>query len=1087
MPITEGGNYSPNNNLASPGVFTREIDNSTNAQGVPDIGAAIVAPFPEGPGFSPTLISNLTDLESKFGVSDGTYYGPYTAKEYLKQKGFVTVTRVGALTGYNQNNPFIIYAEPGTWGRSGSAAALISQSSYLLFDINNLQNNFTYAAVGNSGSLTILSGSSFIGTFQSGAGEDTTLSATSPSGSTLYYGQQFAFSFPTNVTASSVYVTSSIQTGSASGLTKLSQALLETAGGSGAFSGSLPVNLTITNTDNRLITDGSSIQFISSSFAATVINNSCGVQILFSGVVSGSFGKLTGTFTATNPNGYGNPCNPSSSARIPLVLAVLADTQHAALDSTLSAPGFSGSVLSEAIATSGVYSGSYDRAALNFKLQLASAGSTVGYYNFSLNPNSQNYITNVFGTNPTVGSPSKQIAGTKIEAAYLYNYFENSVYAVAANLLSTQGWQIRGTTLPSSSFSTGNPLVFTDAYSLNPNAGDSSYSLTNAVTPWVLSQQIAPWSTDGSSTTSQKYQLFRINTLNDGTYTNTKYKVEISNVKLAGTVAGSDWGTFTLALRDYSDTDKNPKYIEIYQNLSLDPTSANFIARVIGDRYNYIDYSGKIIEFGSYANASKHIRVEMSTIPYPVSVVPYGFQAYNTPISSTATRYVPVVKYSKASIYGLAPGKYPSGTVFSDIPPGADTELAALYPTSSFGVGVATDTEQYFAPLPAYGAYDSNGLNVDFDLGVPTIGSGSLALGTTGSLIPASTSGSIPAIYDPINESTYVKMRKFVFGFQGGFDGQSPAIPINIGSDITAGNTQGLNCTNINSAGSVAYKQAIAAIGNPDEFDIDMIVTPGIFHSLHSYVTQLVIDTCEARGDCFYIMDNIVFPKTNQSVGLIASAVNDVSTVDSSYVATYYPWIKILDTNTNQLVSVPPSVVVPSIFASSDAASAPWFSPAGLNRGGIDVAVQVLDRTTQSERDTLSSGRVNAIAAFPGQGISIWDQKTLLVKQTDLSRISVRRLLIDAKKYVNRVGKFLVFEKNIAATRNAFINQVTPYFQNVQQRSGLYAFRVIMDESNNTPDAIDRNYLVGNIALQPTKDSEKLLITFALSPTGASL
>ena len=151
-----------------------------------------------------------------------------------------------------------------------------------------------------------------------------------------------------------------------------------------------------------------------------------------------------------------------------------------------------------------------------------------------------------------------------------------------------------------------------------------------------------------------------------------------------------------------------------------------------------------------------------------------------------------------------------------------------------------------------------------------------------------------------------------------------------MGGDIVAGNTQGLDCTNISSAGSVAYKQAIGALGNADEFDINLIVTPGILHQQHSYVADLTIDMCESRGDCFYIMDNVVFPNSGQSVGLIDSAVSDVSTIDSNYVATYYPWVRILDTNTNKIISVPPSVVLPSVYAANDNVAAEWFAPAGL-------------------------------------------------------------------------------------------------------------------------------------------------------------
>ena len=102
MPITEGGKFSPVQQIVSPGVFTRENDLSGLAQGVANIGGAIVAPFSDGPAFIPTLIDNVAELEEKFGTADGIYYGPYTAKEYLLEQGVVTVVRVGGLTGREQ-------------------------------------------------------------------------------------------------------------------------------------------------------------------------------------------------------------------------------------------------------------------------------------------------------------------------------------------------------------------------------------------------------------------------------------------------------------------------------------------------------------------------------------------------------------------------------------------------------------------------------------------------------------------------------------------------------------------------------------------------------------------------------------------------------------------------------------------------------------------------------------------------------------------------------------------------------------------------------------------------------------------------
>jgi hypothetical protein len=1078
MPITEGGKFSPVDRIVSPGVFTRENDLSGVAQGVAEIGAVILAPFPKGPGFAPTLITNTADLEEKFGVADGVYYGPYTAKEYLKEKGFVTVCRVGALTGYRQINPFVIWAQPGTWARSGSAGALNSGSSYVLYDSDNISSTFTYLSGSTSGSLSFVSGATFAAKFNSYAGDNATLDINSPSGSLYNSGQTYSFTIDSQ-SFTGIYVTSSYQGNvSYTNNQKLLQAIAESTSTTSNFSASLAnsASVTITNSDRSLV--GTNITLISGSIFALRSSTGCGTQVYLKGVISGSFGKITGVFNQTWST-PADPCNPTAVTVKPRVLAVLSNTQYGTLDSSFNAPGFSGSILNQKTATTGNYSGSQNPTSLSdFQLTLSQNGSLIGYYDFSLNPADSNYITNVFGNDPTVGNQNDQVSGAKIEAAYLYKTFEDSIQKVNDELNSgNPGWKIFAGIPTSGSFSTGETLKFTDQYSTNLNAGDSQYGLTSAATPWILSQGIAPWSgTSNTGGSTTKYQLFKVHTVSDGTITNKQYKIEISNVKLSGTVAGSDWGSFTLAVRSYIDTDKKPKYLEIFQNLSLDPNSSNFVARRIGDRYNFITYAGKIIEFGTYTNLSKYVRIEMTTIAYPVSSVPYGNEAYVTPLGGTIGNYIPVVQYSKASIYGLAPGKYASGTVISDIPLGADSELTSLYPTSSANAGVKVDTEQYFAPLP-FGA--TVGYNVAFDLESVSSNVG------TGSLLAASLSGSIPSTYNAANEATYVKMRKFVVGFQGGFDGQSPAIPINVGSDIIAGNTQGLNCTNINSAGSIAYKQCVGALGNADEFDINLIVTPGVFHQQHSYVTQLVTDMCEARGDAFYIMDNVVFPSSNQTVGLIDAAVNDVSTIDSSYVATYYPWVKILDTNLNKIISVPPSVVMPSVYAANDNAAAEWFAPAGLNRGGIAQAVQVLDRTTHGERDTLYEGRVNPIAAFPGQGICVWGQKTLQIQPSALDRVNVRRLLIALKKFIASSSKFLVFEQNVAATRNRFLSIVNPYLESVQQRSGLYAFQVVMDDTNNTPDLVDRNILYGQIYLQPAKTAEFIVLDFNILPTGA--
>ena len=1110
MPITEGGRFSPENRIVSPGVFTRENDLSGVAQGVADIGAVVVAPFPKGPGFSPTLVTNVNDLQAKFGVPDGVYYGPYTATEYLKQKGFVTVCRVGALTGYNQKHPLLVYAQSGTWNRNGSVGAINSGSSFVNVSGSLTSGSAGYLAgvsIGTSASSSfvsittssILSGtsssyynkatfgvsfptSSFTFTFASSATDaNIGTGLNSSSGSALFSGKTVQFGLYTGTTLtqnlSSSYTFSPSSTTDVSFFTSsLGTAFTSSAFNyliSGGFlSGAFANSVQITGGYPFDTTTGN-VYLYSGSFQA--YRGSCANPVIrIQGLISGSFGLYNGTFTSTATlptiDGCGNLVTGSGQN---ILLAVLGDTQAGGIDTSLNVPGFLGSTL-QSSSVLDTTSGSINQ---NYVLNLSSSlGSGYGNYEFSLSKATNKYITNVWGKDPTVGNPATQVTGQKIEAAYINGIFEDSIASI---MTSPYTWRL-GVAAPielTGIFSSGaiEPLIFTDAYSLVPTTGDSAFSLTHAYTPWILSQAIA--GVNGSTT---RFQLFRAHTLSDGTNTNTAYKLEIRDVKLAGNVAGSTWGTFTLAVRAYSDTENRPSYLEQFANLTLDPTSPDFIARRIGDRYNYITNVGKILEFGSYNNLSKYIRIEISTNNYPVSAVPYGFNPYFAPFAGTVLDNItPTMKYTKASTWTNGPGKYASGIVFGQTL-SSDSELSALYPTSSAGAYIYADNLQYFDALPANTTIGNNQLfALDIDYTGNGVGSSAFIATANGTL------NSIPAI-NSSNEATYVKMRKFVLGFQGGFDGQSPSIPINVGSNTVAGNTQGLNCSTSTTAGSVAYNQCIGALSNADQFDINLIVTPGIFHSLHPYVAQLAIDLCETRGDCFYIMDNIVFPNTNQSVDMITPAINDVLNIDSNYVATYYPWLKVLDTNINQIVNLPPSVLMPSIYASNDAASAEWFAPAGLNRGGISQATGVLDRLTIADRDTLYLGRVNPIAQFPGQGICVWGQKTLQVKHSALDRVNVRRLLIALKKFIAASSKYLVFEQNVATTRNRFLSIVNPYLESVQQRSGLYAYKVVMDESNNTADIIDNNQLYGQIYLQPAKTAEFIILDFNILPTGAS-
>ena len=315
--------------------------------------------------------------------------------------------------------------------------------------------------------------------------------------------------------------------------------------------------------------------------------------------------------------------------------------------------------------------------------------------------------------------------------------------------------------------------------------------------------------------------------------------------------------------------------------------------------------------------------------------------------------------------------------------------------------------------------------------------------------------------------------------FSGGSDG-TVVTPALFNENISNVNTQGFNLGT--STTKQAYEDAIRLLKNQDEYDINLITLPGLVDNFsnHSAVITEALNMCEDRGDCFFVIDPVGYGTA------LTSVTTEAEERDTNYAAMYWPWVKIPDAELNKAVWVPASTLIPSVYAFNDRVAAPWFAPAGLNRGGIDIALQAERKLTQANRDTLYDSNVNPIATFPNTGVVVYGQKTLQKKSSALDRVNVRRLLINAKKFIASSSKFLVFEQNTTVTRNRFLGIVNPYFENVQQRQGLYAFRVVMDETTNTPDVIDRNEMRGQIFLQPAKTAEFIVIDFNVLPTGAS-
>jgi len=434
-------------------------------------------------------------------------------------------------------------------------------------------------------------------------------------------------------------------------------------------------------------------------------------------------------------------------------------------------------------------------------------------------------------------------------------------------------------------------------------------------------------------------------------------------------------GTFTLLIRQGNDVEKSKVIIETHTNLTLDPNSADYVLKRIGNRKQVVSTEGGVAyleEQGDYPNQSKYVRVQGDVT-----------EAHRTP------NYLDV----DGNVRTRADGKSFSGSL-------------------------------------------------------PAVGSGS-------------EGGS----------------------FQGGNFGDQIAHPFAFYDTISNTNTQGVAGDGLTGAiGTGAYKTAISILSNKDEYDFNLLFLPGLIDQIgsnHNSLVEQAIQMCEDRGDAFFVYDNV--SKTSS----VATAKTNTEARNSSYAAVYYPWVQIQDSTLGTFRYVPPSVVMAGVYHFNDTIGQPWFAPAGLNRGGIDSAVQAYKKLSQSQRDDLYDSNVNPIATFPGQGVTAFGQKTTQKKASALDRINVRRLLIDVKKFVSRSSKSLVFEQNTTDLRNQFINTVNPFLETVQANSGLNAFRVVMDDTNNTPETIDRNQLIGQIFLQPTKTAEFIILDFVVQPTGA--
>ena len=579
----------------------------------------------------------------------------------------------------------------------------------------------------------------------------------------------------------------------------------------------------------------------------------------------------------------------------------------------------------------------------------------------------------------------------------------------------------------------------------------ANYAQTNfqmgynsASSPWLTSQEFGG---------GLDWDLFRFHSVGHGNAENGRLKISISNVSVSPNPAVNPYGTFDVDVRLFSDTDKQPVVLESFPACDLDPGSTNYLPLRLGDRYyNYDNTKNKLVPYGNFSNVSKYVRIEMGTGSIPQQALPWGFRGMRKP-------NLPLTLTGSVTVNGLQDLPYVQNLLDKE----TQTETSDfIYWGVEFQLSGSIRSRLF--PMPALAARDT-----DFSLkwvtgsteGTLTYQPGAVTKKQPGPSLTLST-------MDPNHAQFSVPL---AFGFDG-FD-------VRI-KDPTQPETQ---CITPLQIGTQAFRQAIDCISDPDFIDINMLVIPGMYAPT---VVNYGITAVEGRGDTFYVAEI-----SASSANLAANQMNNLG-YGSNYAACYYPAVKVVDPVSRQIVTVPPSVPAAAAVAYTDRIAYPWYAPAGLNRGALNAdtigftVVEAVDRLSQAERDTLYTARVNPIASFPGEGIAIWGQKTMQLKASALDRVNVRRLLIKAKKIIASSGKYLLFEPNNATTWTRFKQLVNPYLQDIQVKNGLSQFLVVMDDTTNTPDLIDRNQMAGTIYLVPTRTAETLTIDFVVSRTGAT-
>lgn len=755
--------------------------------------------------------------------------------------------------------------------------------------------------------------------------------------------------------------------------------------------------------------------------------------------------------------------------------------------------------------------------------------------NFSLSPTNNNYIRNVFNTNPTLVNTTTTNADQRERYWLGETYAEEFIQKYNRGLITGSGdaasgsaYEINapwlGVVLPLISGSGASPAT----HASRQIPFEDGATRNNSATGWVFGQDLGGAAAKANYTYDSMTKLFRFHGLDQGEWAQNNLKISIANINYSQDQFNK-YGRFDILIRQANDTDAAPVVLERFSNCNLDQNSLDFVGRKVGDQYvEFNSLTRRLETKGDYLNNSKYIRIEMySDDPVNEELLPFGFygplkykdftitKAANTGTTwslSPNTFVAPANTITLGASIPLVTGSGLGGT--SDGP-----EIKFLFPSHELRLsgnqdGLADQTNAYWGvwtgrtkssgkfnfgfadlnrnksdSLNQYAVSDSTEYQFVFTLDEVISASSNGLLSWASGSRPDGDAISAQSGYTYRNVID-TGVDRFTMPLYGGSDG------LDITEKDPFRNTELADKTELNSYAYNSVKEAIDIIRDPEFVQYNLASVPGI---TNEQLTTHLINTCEARADALAVIDlkgdfQPAHEGTSKTYPNLSETITNLKNrqINSSYGCAYYPFVQVRDTLQGNLVYMPSSVAAIGAMSYTDRIRAPWFAPAGFNRGGLSSGVaglpviNVTQKLSSQDRDNLYDANINPIASFPNEGIVIFGQKTLQVTRSALDRINVRRLLIFIKKGISNIAASVLFEPNVRATWERFIGQANPFLSDVQARFGLDDFKLVLDETTTTPDLIDQNVMYAKVYLKPTRAIEFVAVDFILTNTGAS-